>query len=81
MALHRLSRLLFLTRRNLFGEFNSHGQPGKDPSSNTTGRSKPETVPRNACMATCLVILMFAPTVTIIAFELLGYRQHAALAE
>ena len=30
-------------------------------------------------MATCLVILMFAPAVTVAAYELLGYRHHAVV--
>jgi hypothetical protein len=30
-------------------------------------------------MARCLVILMLAPTVTVVGYELLGYRHHMAV--
>jgi hypothetical protein len=30
-------------------------------------------------MAACLVILTLAPTVTVVAYEVLGYRHQAAL--
>jgi hypothetical protein len=32
-------------------------------------------------LPSCLVILMLAPAVTVIAYEVLGYRQQAALAD
>jgi len=28
-------------------------------------------------MAGCLVVLMFAPVVTVVGYEVLGYRHHA----